>query len=108
MRKLTVVTVVTVNFAIVWDTALCIVINVREELLSLSSGLFCLKTACFVQRPALVYNTKLLCIPQGSKLELNYMNPCSTRFIFLHNLKIRAEVLAQCPTVLIDAPGSSS
>jgi hypothetical protein len=107
MQKLTVVTAVTVNFAIVWDTALCIVINVRVELLSLSSCLFYLKTARFIQRPALVYNTKLRCIPRGSKLELNYVNPCSTRFMLLHNLKILAEVSAQCPTVLIDASGSS-
>jgi hypothetical protein len=63
MQKLTVVTVVTVNFAVVWDTALCIAINVKEELLSLSSGLFYLKTARSIQKPALVYNTKLRYIP---------------------------------------------
>jgi hypothetical protein len=107
MQKLTVVIVVTVNFAIVWDTALCIVTNAQEELLSLSSSLFYSKTVRSFQKPALLYNTKLRYILWDSKLELNYVNPCSTRIMLLHNLKIRAEVSAQCPTVLIDVYGSS-
>jgi hypothetical protein len=76
MQKLTVVTVVTENFAIDWDATLCIVINVKEALLSLSSGLFYLITARFAQKAALVHNTKLRYIPRDSKLELNYVNPC--------------------------------
>jgi len=68
MQNLKVVTVVTVNFAIVWCTTLCIVINVKEELLSLSSGHFYLKTARSVQKPALVCNTKLRCFSRYSKL----------------------------------------
>jgi len=102
-----VVTIVTVNFAIVWGTALCIVMNVKEELLSLSSGLFFLQTAPSVQKPAIVYNIKLRYIPRDSKLELNYVNPCSTRIMLLHNLNIRAEMSAQCPTALIDVSGIS-
>jgi len=76
MQKLMVVNVVTVNFAIVCDTALCIVMNVKEELLFLSSGLFYFQTSPSVLKPALVYNTKLRHIPRDSKLELNYVNPC--------------------------------
>jgi hypothetical protein len=63
MQKLTVVTVVTVNFATEWDAGLCIVINVKEVLLSLSSGLFYLITARSAKKPALVYETKLRYIP---------------------------------------------
>jgi hypothetical protein len=63
MQKLTVVTVVTVNFAVDWDAALCAVINVKEALLSLSSGLFYLITARSTQKPAIVHNTKLRYIP---------------------------------------------
>jgi hypothetical protein len=60
MQKLTVVTVVTVNFVIIYGAALCIMIHVKEGgLLSLSSWFFYLKRARSVQKPALVYSTEL-------------------------------------------------
>lgn len=101
IQKLTVVIVVTVNFVTIYDAALCIVIHVKEGMLSLSSWFFYLKRARSVQKPALVYSTKLPYIPRDVKLQLNCVNLCSNRIMILLNLKIRGDLLVHCPTVLI-------